>query len=57
MRIILIRLYVDSMSYQTKAIPLLRWAGEWVESVDAKHAGAGLGDAIIKIYFDKHKCD
>ena len=25
----------------------LRWAGEWVESVDAEHAGAGLGDAII----------
>ena len=36
---------------------ILRWAGEWVESVDAKHAGAGLGDAIIKIYSDKHKCD
>ena len=28
-----------------------------VESVDTKHAGAGLGDAIIKIYCDKHKCD
>ena len=36
--------------------PLLRWGGEWVESVDAKHAGAGLGDAIIKIYCDQHKC-
>ena len=37
--------------------PFLRWAGEWVESVDAKHDGAGSGDAIIKIYCDKHKCD
>ena len=37
--------------------PCLRWAGEWVKSVAAKHAGAGLGDAIIKIYCGKHKCD
>ena len=37
--------------------PLLRWAGEWVDSVDAKHAGADLEDAIIKIYCGKHKCD
>ena len=37
--------------------PFLRWVGEWVESVNAKHAGASLGDAIIKIYCDKHNCD
>ena len=34
--------------------PFLRWAGEWVESVNAKHGGADLGDAII---WDEHKCD
>ena len=27
--------------------------GYWVESVGAKHAGAGLGDAIIKIYSEE----
>ena len=29
--------------------PLLRCAGDLVESAGAKHAGAGLGDTIIKI--------
>ena len=33
--------------------PSLRCAGDWVESVGAKHAGVGLGDAIIKIYSEE----
>ena len=45
---------LNSVAPMISYLPFLRWAGEWVDSVDAKHAGAGLGDAII---CDKHKCD
>ena len=41
-------------AYEDFYSPFLRWAGEWVESVNAKHGGADLGDAII---WDEHKCD